>query len=330
MNRNQSILTALLAFHVIVILLARSPFSSSTGPSSSRLLFPELDAATTTRIQLDGDEDRSLTLERKDGNWVIGELGGYPVDATKIEDLIEKLGSLEVRLPVVSSSRYHKTFELTDDENRGRLRLFGDDSDTPEVDLVLGNSPNYRVMNVRRTGEDEVFEVRGLASYDVGAEPGFWAEKQLVEVPDAELLGIKVTNASGTLELHRQDGSWKIATPAEFAGVALDDSKVDSLVSAARSIRIDKPVGPVDDDAQGFRNAAIIVELSWREDVEGESASQVLTYRIGDKVIDKESQRYVSRAGFGFTGTVWESSISTLLEAGPTDLSADAPTAGDS
>ena len=320
MNRNQSTLIALLALQVIVILLARSPFSSSTGSSRSHLLLPELDGGTAIRIELDGDQDRSLTLERKDKDWVLGELGGYPADATKIEELIDKLASLEVRLPVVSSSRYHKTFELTDDENRGRLRLFGDGSDTPEVDLILGSSPNYRVTNVRRADADEVFEVQGLASYDIGAEPGFWAEKQLVDVPEAELQGIKVTNASGTLELSRQGGTWKIASPAEFAQVSLDDSKVDGLVSVARSIRIDKPVGPVDDDAQGFRDAAVVVELSWLEDAEGQSTPRLLTYRIGGKVTDKDSQRYVSRTGFGFAGTVWESAISKLLDNGPADL----------
>lgn len=330
MTRNQNILAALFAFQMIVILLARSPYSGSTGSTTSHPLFPNVEAAAATRLQVEGDDDKILTLERKDGIWGVGELGGYPVDATKLEELIDKLVSLEVRLPVVSNSRYHKTFELTEDDNRGRLKLYGADSDDPEIDLIVGSSPNYRVMNVRRADDDDVFEVRGLASYDIGAEPGFWTEKQLVEIPEAELLGIKLTNPVGVLELARQDEVWKIVSPAEFSDLSLDDAKVESFVRAVRSIRIDTPVGPIDETTQGLANAAVTVELSWQPDATGAGAPQVVTYRIGSKVVDKETQRYVSRNGFGFTGTIWESSIKRLLEEGAVDLTSTETSSSDS
>ena len=36
--------------------------------------------------------------------------------------------------------------------------------------------------------------------------------------------------------------------------------------------------------------------------------------QIGGKVEDQDTQRYITRSGLEFTGTVWESSVTKLLE----------------
>ena len=52
----------------------------------------------------------------------------------------------------------------------------------------------------------------------------------------------------------------------------------------------------------------------------GGTAPREITIRIGRKVPDQDSQRYVARSGFAFASTVWESSVNALLEREPRDL----------
>ena len=229
--------------------------------------------------------------------------------------------------PVVSSSRYHEAFRVQRDENEGRVRVWGDGADDPKVDLILGSSPNYQVAHVRSDGDDRVYEVRGLASYDVRADAGAWAEKELVDMPTDALVRLEVTNPTGTFVLVQQDGQWKIEQPARLADQELDSDKVDSLVRSACSLRIDQPVGPVDEAEHGLAEPAVVVELEWTagpgdlSDDEGVSAAgEELSYRVGSKVKDKDTQRYVTRSGFGFTGTIWESSVTKMIEQDVDDL----------
>jgi hypothetical protein len=351
MKRHQTLLLGLLVLQLAVIVLVRSPWSDASAGTAAHPLLPDLDAASVTRVELDGSEGKSLTLEKQDGSWVVSDVGDYPADDQKVDDLIDKLAGLEVRRPVVTGRRYHKAFEIGDDDNRGRVRVYGGSTDRPEADLILGNSPNYRVQNVRRADENDVFEVRGLASYDVSPEPGSWAEKELVEVSEGDLVGLRLVNAAGTIELERDATGWHASAPQSLVGATLDDGSVDALLRSARSVRIDTPVGPVDEAAQGLTDPAATVTLRWRPggvsgdeesgedasgddgpggDTAGEDASgggtaaappvEELTFRIGGKLPDKESQRYVTRDGFGFTGTVWESSISKLIAQDPTGL----------
>ena len=43
---------------------------------------------------------------------------------------------------------------------------------------------------------------------------------------------------------------------------------------------------------------------------------------VGSKLADNESQRYVGRSGFDYTGSIWESSLKSLLEKTLDNLSA--------
>jgi len=60
--------------------------------------------------------------------------------------------------------------------------------------------------------------------------------------------------------------------------------------------------------------------LRWSEGGVDAVQSGQLTFLIGDKPEDEDSARYVTREGFGFTGTVWESSVERLIAETLEDL----------
>ena len=98
---------------------------------------------------------RRSRLVRREGVWKVESLGGFPggrTEGRRPAGTIWKL--VRVRRPVVSSGRYHDSFKVAEDENEGRIRLWDDAADDPDVDLILGSSPNYRTAHVRLAGED--------------------------------------------------------------------------------------------------------------------------------------------------------------------------------
>lgn len=317
MDRTQKLLVGLLVAQVALILLVRSPFSSATGASPSRPLLPSLQAFTPTRMEIEGKKNKKVSLTRRDASWALEELGGYPADDAKVEELLENLRGLSVRRPIVSGSRYHASFKVAEDDYEGRVRVWDDSTDEPKVDLILGTSPNYRTIHVRVGDETPVYEVRDLASYDVRPDLAAWADKDLVAVPGETLLSLAIGNAAGSFELVREEGTWRVSAPEAMRERELNQDDVDNLVASATSIRLADPVGPVGDGAPASQDAAATVTLRWSP-VDG--AEEELIYWIGGAVEDKDTQRYVARSGFDFKGTVWDSSVQPMIDGTLDDL----------
>jgi hypothetical protein len=309
-------LAGLLLLQVVLILLVRSPLSGASAGVESRPLLPALEAFTAARVELAGEEGTKVTLVKAGEGWALEELNGFPADGGKVDDLIDDLRGLQVRRPVVTGSRYHSAFKVSDDENEGRVRIWDDPAEAPEVDLIVGSSPNYRTVHVRLGGESPVFEARDLAVYDVRPDTGSWIEKDLVDIPEAEMVGLLLANENGSFELVREGDAWRVADGSEVRG--LDPDEVDALIRAARSIQLADAVGPKDASAHGLADAAATLTLRWSPSgaAAPPAAAEVneTVVRIGGKLEEQESQRYISRSGFEFTGTVWESSVSKLLE----------------
>jgi hypothetical protein len=319
MNRTQTALAAFLALQFLLILIVRSPFSSATAPVEAQPLLVTLQetASAPARVELSGREDKSLTLVREGDAWTIEEFGGFPADSGKIDDLLDDLRELTVRRPVVSSGRHHGSFKVGAEDNEGRVRIFGAEGDEPLVDLILGTSPNYRLLHVRRSGEDEVYETRGLSSYDVRPESASWIVKSLVDVDETEIVQVTIANPNGTIELARGGGVWNVVSPSLEGGGEIDVSAIESLVRSMTSLQFADGVGAVDETAHGLGEGATVVTLVVERGpgLDGETVeSEEIVLRIGAKLAAEDTKRYVTRDGFAFTGTIWDSSVSQLVE----------------
>ncbi len=314
MKRTQLYLAGLLVAQIGLILAFRSPFSSASAGYESRLLLPALETITPTRIEVQGSAEEKIEMTRREGGWRIEGLGGFPADGDKVERLLTDLKGLRVRRPVVSSGRYHEAFKVADKDHEARIRLW-DASGDPDVDLLVGSSANFRTSHVRIAGEAAVYEIRGLSAYDVRPDGGTWIERELVGTDAAGVVGMRLTNAAGSFELARRDGAWTVISPEGAGKRPLDQAKVDELVRTASSIQLSDASGPVDETAQGFGRPAATLVLRWAaaEESDTDAPPRETTVQVGDKVQDNESQRYVTRQGFGYAGTVWESSVDRLI-----------------
>ena len=293
MNHKQTILTVALLAQVLLLVLLKGTFSGSVEAGTVRPFLPELDGLVAARMAIEDGEGGSVGLRLQAEGWTVDEADGYPVDGSKVDAMLEDLRGLKIRRPVVTASRYHAQLKVADDDHERRIRIWSDPDGDPEVDFLVGTSPNYRISDVRRHGEDEVYEVMGLSAFDVQADTVSWIEKKVVDVPADQVTGLKITNSNGVFDLARQDGVWAVVDGAP--GGDLDQTAVDSLIRAYSAIFLAEPVGKVDAAAHGLEPPVAVVELSQ------DDAAEVTTLSVGANVDEEGGKRYATVSGLGFT-----------------------------
>lgn len=316
MTSTQRKLGILLIVQVVLILLVHSPFGGTSTSATPTMLFPELDDETVSRVRL-SDADDGVTLTRTNGEWGLAEYGGFPANQSKVDELIGDLAALEVRRPVVRSGKYHAAFKVENDDHEGRVRVWSDGDEKPVADLIIGSSANYRALRVRRAGDSEVYEVSGLAAYDVRPDAGSWIRTKLVDVTADTVRGISIANAQGSFELVKDESGW---TAGGTSAATLDTSKVDALVRSVTGLSIAGPLGPSGEHGPTPSDAAASVTLGWAQQVEGAEQSGSAVILIGAKRPDDDARRSITVEGSGFSGEIWDSSVSSLIEKTLDDL----------
>jgi len=332
MNRTQWTLGGLLVLQVGWIALARGPIGrGDTAAVAARPLLPEVAGLQAQKIAVDGKDGAKLTLVRSGETWGIEEAGGYPAEMDKVTKLVESLKGLQVRRPVVSSSRYHAALKVTEKENERRLRMWDDPTGAPKVDVLFGSSPNYRITHVRRAAEEPVYEVSGVGVYDIRDSAAGWIDTRFVDAESARVTRFKLQNSHGTFELENSGGSWQVASPGG-PGTKLDATKVDALVRAATLINTAEPAGKIDRAAHGLEPPQATVTLQIAAAPadaavgEGDEAAtpaappRDITLWVGGSVPGVEGQQFLARAGFDYTVRVWKGSVEKFIDGKLKDL----------
>jgi hypothetical protein len=299
MSRTQWILAIALIVQLALLGVLYLGSDKRAGDAQQKLL-PQVDAFTPDRILIDArDEEEPLSLERRGEGWTLGDPAGYPVDAAKVDGLLDKLEELSIRRPVVSSSRYHAALKVSGDEHERRLRIWDSDDDDPKVDLYLGTSPNFDISHVRLGGDDRVYEVRGLGSFDLRAELSAWVEREFIDLAVDDVVSLKLRNAHGEIELANENGSWSLLSPIGGKDGQADAGKIDSYVRSVCSVFLSEPAGRADDPALGLDDPAAELEIRFRAgDGAEEPAIETLRLVVGAEAEGTEGERFASRSGF--------------------------------
>jgi hypothetical protein len=330
MNRTQWTLAGTLVVQLALI-VAVTAWSRPTAAVAPHALFPALASFTPSKVEVVEGKDKSVDLERTGNGWALGAENGYPVDASKLNGLLAKLKDLQVRAPVVSSSRYHAALKVSDDSCERRVRVWDAGGGDPKVDLLVGTSPRYGVSHVRAEGQDAVYEASGLATYDLRTDASAWVDTAFVNVPFDEVTGVKLRNAKGDFEIEKSGDDWVSVPPSAAHGRKLDRTKAESFVRSLSSLRLSDPAGPSTEPSYGFTEPAAVVEIAYKASPpkgdeaappDAKSGAENRTVRIvlGSEVDASSGKRYVSRAGFDHAAIVAKSDAEAIAGKSLSDL----------
>lgn len=324
MKRSQVVLIAALVAQLLLILLLRGPLSRDGSRGDAAALLPELASATVQRIEIADADGNAVTLEHGDHGWAIPSLGGYPADAQKIEQLIESLGDVDGRRPVVSSARHHAALKVGDGEFERRVRIWSEAGGERPLELLIGTSPNYQVSNVRRGGDDRVYEGQGVSAFDLPGRPDGWIDRKLVDAAVDGISRIEVGNRRGRFALEQREGHWSIAEPASRSSRALDQAKVQAFVRSVAPLYVSEAAG-ARDAAQGLDAAAATVTLRLGPHPDeatavGAPAARIVTLLVGAETPAGNGMRYAAVEGSSVTATIAKATADKLIDQALDDL----------
>jgi hypothetical protein len=329
MNRTQWTLAGTLVVQIVLIALVTIG-SAPTAAVAPHALFPALASLTPAKVEVEEGKDKSVVLERTASGWAL-ETDGYPVDASKMNTLLQSLKSLEVRAPVVSSRKYHPALKVSDDTFERRVRVWDAGGGDPKVDLLVGTSPKYGVTHVRAEGQDAVYEAAGLSTYDLRADGNAWVDTAFVNVPFDEVTGIKVRNAKGAFELEKNGADWTVAPASAAHGKKLDRTKAEAFIRSVASMRMSEPAGSSTDPSYGLAEPAATVEIAYRsQPPKGSDAApstakpagetRTLRVMLGGEVDAASGKRYVARSEFDHAAILSKTDAETIAGKALSDL----------
>ena len=170
------------------------PRDATGGEPVLKGLAAELDQVSG--IRLVGAGNRTLvTLDRKDGRWLVGEVG-YPADPARVRRLLLALGDLRVTEPKTTDPAGHARLGVADvaDPQAQGLRLELSGAAVPRV-LLIGRIAATQGSYVRIPGEPQALEAR--PALEVERVPRGWLAKTVVEVAAARVQSFDIVRSDG-------------------------------------------------------------------------------------------------------------------------------------
>jgi hypothetical protein len=199
-NRRAALLSALLALQLVVIAAVLLTEHGVGGAEDGPLLAFESDGVDEIRISAT-DDGAGVVVSREANGWRLPD--GYPADADKVNDVLNRLGNLRAGWPVATSAGASTRFEVAPGAHQRHVVLLAQGEVV--ADLYLGTSPGYQRVHARRADADPIFSV-ALANYQLPVNADEWLDKSLLQ-PRGFLAAVARV---GDWQLARGDDGWLI------------------------------------------------------------------------------------------------------------------------
>lgn len=250
---------SILLLITIVVALAVFLMPSRTGRDASvepTVFLPGLSDRVNeleqVRITNNGGAD-VVTLEREEGGWVVAELYRYPADWSVLRPLLANLSQAEVIEVKTANSNYYDRLGVEDptaEGAAGALVEFPGAEGLPAV--IVGNSVEGREGQYMRQA-DEARSVLVDRSIDVPLDPSGWLLPEIVDVPESEVLEVRITHPDGeVVRIHRNDTEVTDFTLADIPEGRKTRSAwtINQIASVLSDLELEgvAPVGEVDWD----------------------------------------------------------------------------------
>ncbi|MCL6512156.1 MAG: DUF4340 domain-containing protein [Anaerolineae bacterium] len=285
MNRRNQILAALLIVQLIVGVLA-VVLPAQAAQTQSRPLLEQLTDADVTALTIREQPDKEVRIARKDDQWVLPDVDDYPVDKTKVTELLSKLTGIQVSKPVLTTAGGHARLQVADDTFNRRVDLT---TNKGERTLFFGPARGGSA-HVRLAGSDDVFLTTRLAPFDIASDLTSWINTIYFTSTQQEVGKVTITNITGTLAFQRNlaDG-WEFKGLA--AGEAFNPSRLETILSRVSSLYMTRPLGKIEKPEYGLSRPTAVLTLTLKSDVSG---LQPLVLKIGAR--DDKDNTYVVKS----------------------------------
>ena len=185
-------------------------------------------------------KDKSVTLEKKDGEFVVSERNGYPASVKKVNDLLLDIMGIRIAEKVTSSKGNHEELGVVVDGDEATTIKFADQEGKDLVGIIVGKSAaRGGGKYVRLSDQDVVY----------ASEKSLWLNTDITNYLDTDIVDVKkddVERVDVTVGTEKyaitRNAEKKIVLDAVPEGRKQKDWEVESAFDALSSLSFDDVV----------------------------------------------------------------------------------------
>jgi len=210
------------------------------------------------------DSTNSVVLKKQGGKWLLPVSGDFPASQRDVEQLLDKLATLEKGWPVARTRSAAQRFRVDEEQFERKLVLVADDDE--QAILFVGSSPGFRKVYARPGDGNEIFAV-DFNTWEADAKADDWIDKDILTLDESNVERIEMPG----LILQREDGKLQMADLGEKEQTNGEESR--ALLGKLTGLRIQSLLGTEAKPAYRQAEPALEVKIT-RTD------GEVLGYRF--------------------------------------------------
>jgi hypothetical protein len=198
MSRQRFVLLLAVAFVAICAALYLNTRRNLEGVTPGASLFPSLAQELNTVTELNvvkGSKTPLVTIRKQGEQWTVAERNNYPADVAKLRKLLLALSGAKIREEKTANPASYPIIGVEDPSLTGAAGAQIDFVAQDGKHGVIVGKPVGEGSFVRRTGEKISYIVEPGISFE--AEPRYWIDTRLLDLPTDKIQSIEVKPASG-------------------------------------------------------------------------------------------------------------------------------------
>ena len=263
----------LLIVFVAQLALIAYLFWPSSTTASGELLLADLTADNISALTIADGNAEPIQFERsEDGGWTVSGTGGFPANADKVNEILEKLLTVKASRLVAQTAASHKRLQVDEDEFNRRLSLV---TSSGEVEIYLGTSAGSGANHVRVEGQDATYLTGEIMAWELAMQPSGWIDTRYFDVPVEDIERVLLENESGEITfIKNEEGGWTIEDLGDDEEV--NSADIASYVSSLTPINMIEPLGKQVQSEYGLEAPSATIVLSVTNEA-NEAATHTLT-----------------------------------------------------
>lgn len=269
-------------------------------------------------------ENPAIDLVKKGDSWLLASHFDYPVEASKVTDLLSKIESARSRGPIASGKARQKQLDVADDSYERKVVLTAGGTDRV---IYVGSAAGARQTSLRLGGGNDIHGVTGLSPFAMGTSATSWVDTNYIDIPEDKIASIDVVNGNGSFHFeHLLSGEWTATVGGQPltppAGMEIKKSEISNVASRVSKIFLADPGDPK--RAIDKPLATVTVRLKAQPvppeaGADAGAAPAESTLAGGEKVIeiaatDKKDRYYVREKGRAEAALVDALSVTEFVE----------------
>ena len=192
MTRRIQILSAVLVLQ-IGLAACLAFIGRDSGAFRSDEKFIDLELASLDEIVIEEEDSPALSMQRKDGSWILPDHYHFPVSSTKLDHLTAKLFGTTKPWPVGTTGAAAKRFKVADEDFERKITFRKGQEDA--ATLLIGTSPGFKKVHARLANEEAIYAI-DFSAYEASVKPQDWEDKDLLDVDPDEIVRVEMADIS--------------------------------------------------------------------------------------------------------------------------------------